>query len=325
MSVPATETPNEAHVTPFPSPATRNARRFLEGLRTEIAHHPAVNHLFLNRLATAPFSRQDYRIFAENHFPLVCVFTHYLEVLLLRSPDSDAKLWLAKVLVDEYGEGSEGHDHAEMYGRFLDATGGDHTARMDLRVPAAALRFIRTHQRIVTEEPFLVGLGAVGPGHEWSIPEMFHAVIPGLRRAGFEEHEIDYFTLHTAQDVDHGSWLEEALASYATSSEAQDQIRAGALRSLDARNAFWDGVQRAVVTYRQPRSPRQDAVSPRGVGREVGLTAWDALSWGRWLEDRARGIRNALRPRLGDLVASNRGLPAPWPVRRVRSFLEGTP
>ena len=34
---------------------------------------PAVNHLFLNRLATSPFSRQDYRVFGENHYPLVCV------------------------------------------------------------------------------------------------------------------------------------------------------------------------------------------------------------------------------------------------------------
>ena len=51
---------------PLPSPATRQSRSFLADLRAEIAHHPAVNHLFLNRLATSPFSRQDYRVFAEN-------------------------------------------------------------------------------------------------------------------------------------------------------------------------------------------------------------------------------------------------------------------
>ena len=173
---------------------------------------------------------------------MVCVFTHYLELLLIRAPDSDAKLWLAKVLVDEYGEGSEGHDHAELYGRFLDATGGDHRDRLAMRVPGPALRFIDTHRRLVRSQPFLAGLGAVGPGHEWAIPEMFHAVIPGLRRAGFTEAEIGYFTLHVEQDDDHGAWLEEALVDYAVTAEARAQIRRGALASLDARDRFWDGV-----------------------------------------------------------------------------------
>ena len=306
----------------LPSPASRNARRFLEQLRVEIAQHPGVNHLFLNRLATVPFSRQDYRIFAENHFPLVCVFTHYLELLLIRSPDSDAKLWLAKVLIDEYGEGSEGHDHSELYGRFLTATGGNPGDRMDLVVPGPALAFIRTHQRIVNEAPFLVGLGAVGPGHEWAIPEMFQSVIPGLRRAGFDSKEIDYFTLHVEQDGDHGSWLEEALATYAVTPEAQEQIRRGAILSLDARHRFWTGVQRAVVRYRQPRTVRQDGERPRTPAREIAVTAWDRLPVGGWL-DRALSVRDRFRPRLRELLEANR---APTASRRkaLRSFLEGT-
>lgn len=285
-----------------PSPA----RRFLEALRTEIAQHPGVNHPFLNRLATSPFSREDYRVFAENHFPLVCVFTHYLETLLVRAPDSEAKLWLAKVLVDEYGEGSEGHDHAVMYARFLEASGGRPTERKTERIGAPALRFIRLHQAICRQQPFLVGLGAVGPGHEWSIPEMFQAVIPGLRRAGFDEQEISYFTLHVDQDEDHGSWLEEALVSYATNREAQEQIRAGALLSLDARYQFWDGVQRAVIRYRQPRSVRQDGIRPRTILKEVSMTLWDGVPLARWLEGRVQELSLYTRPPLAELLSANR-------------------
>ncbi len=306
-------------------PVRTKARRFLEGLKAEIAHHPGVVHLFLNRLATSPFSGEDYRVFAENHFPLVCVFTHYLEQLLVRAPDTDAKLWLAKVLVDEYGEGSDGHDHAVMYGRFLEATGSVVGDRHQLRVPPPALGFIRTHQRLVTEEPFLVGLGAVGPGHEWSIPEMFHAIIPGLRRAGFNESQIDYFTLHLDQDCDHGLWLEEALAEYAESDQAQHEIRRGALASLDARAQFWDGVQRAVILYRQPRSVRQDAAVPRTLFREVALTAWDGMSAARWIEDRGRQLRHRMRPRLDAVLETTRRPPPNRLQRRLRRLVEGTP
>jgi pyrroloquinoline-quinone synthase len=278
------------------------AQAFLAELRQEIETHPAVNHLFLNRLATSPFSRQDYRVFAENHYPLVCVFTHYLERLLVRAPDSQAKLWLAKVLVDEYGEGSEGKDHSTMYARFLAAAGGDPERVRTLRVPPPAHRFIAAHRRLVSERPFLEGLGAVGPGHEWAIPKMFDAVIPGLRRAGFGEQEIAYFTLHVDQDGDHGAWLEEALANYATTAEAQAQIRRGALASLQARYAFWEGVQRQVVLYRQPRSVRQDAATTRPLTRELLLTAWDAVPGAHALEQRWTRLRARLRPTLVDVL-----------------------
>jgi len=297
-----------------------SARQFLTELRVEIERHPGVNHLLLNRLATAPFSKQDYRVFAENHIPLVGVFTTYLEVLLLRAPDSEARLWLSKVLVDEYGEGSDGHDHATMYGRFLEACGGSAAQIRTRSVPSAAYRFITEHQSLVRDHPFLVGLGAVGPGHEWAIPKMFDAVIPGLRRAFFTEEEIAYFTLHVEQDDDHGAWLEEALAGYAHTREAQEQIRFGTLASLDARKRFWDGVQRAIVRYRQPQMIRQDGEHPRTVLREILLLAWDRSPAHRvesWVRRRAA----ASRPDIDTLIENGRsleGLKRPgWLASRV--------
>jgi pyrroloquinoline-quinone synthase len=279
-----------------------SSRAFLSELRREIETHPAVNHLLLNRLATSPFSRQDYLVFAQNHYPLVCVFTHYMERLLVRAPDSDSKLWLAKVLVDEYGEGSGGKDHSELYARFLVAAGGDPARVRAGRVPRPAHRFIATHRRLVSERPFLEGLGAVGPGHEWAIPKMFEAVIPGLRRAGFSDQEIDYFTLHVEQDDDHGNWLEEALAEYATTPEAQAQIRRGTLLSLQARYDFWEGVQREIVLYRQPRSVRQDGALPRALTREVLITAWDAMPGTERLERQLERFRARLRPTLSQVL-----------------------
>lgn len=281
-------------------------KRFLADLRAEIEAHPGVNHLFLNRCATSPFSRQDYRMFGENHFPLVCVFTSYLERLLVRAPASDAKLWLAKVLVDEYGEGSKGEDHATLYAHFLRACGSRVPDDGRTKVPAPAFAFIAEHRRIVTEERFLVGLGAVGPGHEWAIPKMFDAVIPGLRRAGFSPDEIAYFTLHVEQDVDHGAWLEEALLRYGRTEEARALVRRGALLSLEARGRFWSGVQRAVVRYRQPHAIRPDGKTPRSIASEILLTAWDGLSPLRAIEARWDAREERRRPTLAEIVANVR-------------------
>ena len=283
-----------------------SARAFLADLRRDIESHAGVNHLFLNRCATSPFAREDYRVFGENHYPLVCVFTSYLERLLVRAPSSNSKLWLARVLIDEYGESSEGKDHAVLYAQFLRSCGSTVPEEPGRRVPGPAFDFIREHRRIVGEEPFLVGLGAVGPGHEWAIPKMFHAVIPGLRRAGFAEEEIQYFTLHVEQDQDHGAWLEEALERFATDATSRALIRRGAMLSLEARGRFWSGVQRAVVRYRQPHSVRPDGAAPRSIGREILLTAWDGVPRLRKLEARYQMIRERLRPTLGELVEQAR-------------------
>jgi hypothetical protein len=131
---------------------------------------------------------------------------------------------------------------------------------------------------------------------------MFDAVIPGLRRAGFDENEIAYFTLHVDQDGDHGAWLEEALTNYATTAEAQAQIRRGALASLQARYDFWEGVQRQVVLYRQPRSVRQDGATLRPLGRELLLTAWDAVPGSHAVEQRWARWRSRGRPTLIDVL-----------------------
>ncbi len=240
-------------------------RPFLEALRREVAATAGVGHSLLGRMSTDPRSRADFCVIALQHYPLVTVFTRYLEMLLLAAPDSEAKMWLAKVLVDEYGEGSRGLDHASLYRNFLRATGVPEGQERKARLHPAVVEFIFEHLRIAAREPFLVGLGAVGPGHEWAIPAMFARMIQGLRAAGFADGQIEYFLLHVEQDKDHGAWLEEALVRYALTPEACGQIRKGALLSLALREQFWWGV---ADKLNAERMRQRTGLSPSTAGSE---------------------------------------------------------
>ncbi|MEE9310882.1 MAG: iron-containing redox enzyme family protein [Planctomycetota bacterium] len=211
-----------------------------------------------------PRTKRDFRILAGQHFPLVGNFCAYMEVLLINAPDSQSKCWLAKVLVDEYGERSDGEDHAHHYTKFMHATGIEKGAESDVPLHPEVIHFIREHYRLVTEEPFLVGLGAVGPGHEWSIPGMFDLAVAGLRKAGFEESEIEYWTLHLEQDQDHGAWLEEALVKYCLTDKNREQIRRGAIASLNARERFWWGVTDKINSDSTARRLPADVSSTAG-------------------------------------------------------------
>jgi pyrroloquinoline quinone (PQQ) biosynthesis protein C len=251
-----------------------DSRAFLKELREEVGRTAGVGHSILGRMTVDPRARADFRIIAEQHYPLVTVFTRYLELLLLAAPDSEAKSWLAKVLVDEYGEGSRGLDHAALYRNFLVATGVAPGEERSARLHPNVVEFVFEHLRLCTREPFLVGLGAVGPGHEWAIPTMFDRIIAGLRAAGFRDDEIEYFLLHVKQDQDHGAWLEEALARSATTPENQAAIRRGALASLAAREQFWWGV---ADKLNGRRMREHTGLAPSTAGSEASEITLDQL------------------------------------------------
>jgi pyrroloquinoline quinone (PQQ) biosynthesis protein C len=247
-----------------------DARAFLKDLHAEVASHAGVGHSLLGRMNIDPRARADFKIFSGQHYPLVGTFTRYLELLLLNAPSSDEKVWLAKVLVDEYGERSEGQDHAAHYRIFMRACGWQDSEIAGIRLHPAVTGFIANHLKWCIEKPFLYGLGAVGPGHEWAIPTMFANIIQGLDQAGFAAGEIEYFALHVEQDQDHGAWLEEALARCATTPEAQAQIRAGCLDSLAAREQLWWGIADKINAGRMlARLPF--ATSSTNDGNEVTL------------------------------------------------------
>jgi len=219
---------------------------WMDALRHEVASSSTANHALLTRAASGAFDRERYARFGAQHQSLVGVFTRYLELLLLATDDSSQKLWLAKVLVDEYGEGSEGHDHAELYARFLEHTGVARGEQDDAPLVVEAWQHVGAHLTLCREQPFLVGLGAFGPAHEWAIPTMFGHLVRGLDGAGITESERLYFDLHTEQDQDHGAWMAEAMAPLAIDEVTRDQVRAGARYSLALRGDLWSAIERVL-------------------------------------------------------------------------------
>lgn len=228
-----------------------SSHRFLVSLREELAQHPAVHHPFLKRAAAWPWRRDDYKQMALQHYPLVGLFTWYMEQLKRRAPNPQAEQWLSQVLLDEYGEHQAGQDHASLYRQFMTCCGVETGEEDRVVLDPKVVRFVLEHARLVTREPFLVGLGAIGPGHEWSIPTMFEYLLQGLQRE-FSPQEITYFTLHVKQDMDHGAWLESALEEIIQNEADAALVRKGALLSLEARGRFWDGVQERMLEWRRP-------------------------------------------------------------------------
>lgn len=223
------------------------AERFLDALEVEVRAHPAVNHPFLRRFARGGCRQLQLWAFGLQHYQLVRLFTSYLENLQKSIPEPEVRDWIQRVLEDEYARPDTYHrSHPALYRRFLRALGLSEEDWERTEALPETRAFIERHLELTALRPPAVGLGAVGPGHEWAIPPMFSYLVDGLRKAGLGEEPIEYFTLHVAQDLEHGKLMRAALARYADSPENRARIRDGAQASLDARGLFWDGLGRVV-------------------------------------------------------------------------------
>lgn len=255
------------------------AKQFLQSLREEVLNHPAVNHPFLERVATTKLSKEAFGRFGLQLYPHCHMFITYMERLLISGPDSRSKIVIAQILLDEYGEDANGIDHPGLFRRFLRAAGADDQMIMNTTLDPEAIQLVRAHMQLCGRDPFLVGFGAIGPGHELPIPKMFNKLCSGMRAACFSEADIEFFSLHSDHDVEHAKMMEDAIQEVAADPMAQVQVRAGAMASLDARGRFWNAVEKLVFGGMKG-DPRPEDMVRIGLSRVLTDVA-SSVPWAR--------------------------------------------
>jgi pyrroloquinoline quinone (PQQ) biosynthesis protein C len=231
-------------------------KQYLKELQEDIKRHPAINHSFLEMVASRRFKKSTWLAFAQQLYPHVHFFIPYMEEMLLTTFDMNAKLIVAKILLDEYGEDAGGKSHPELFRRFVRGCDPTAPASADaslLTTPldASTVSLVETHMNLCRDEPFLVSIGAIGQAHEYAIAFLFPPLVKGMQLAGFTAEEIEFFALHVDHDVEHSSMLEDAMVKLAQTDADREQIRRGTMASLAARAALWTGMERRMVAVEE--------------------------------------------------------------------------
>jgi pyrroloquinoline quinone (PQQ) biosynthesis protein C len=224
-----------------------DAQTFIHALEEEILHHEAVHHPFLKRFASEKLSVEQIQTFGLQHYQLVKVFVNYMTNILPKIPDKDAAALFRTVFDDEFGQHTIFRSHPALYRNFLKALGLSDEAWGRVKLLSEVSSFIEGHMQLTRGQDFLIGLGAVGPGHEFSIPTMFSYIIEGLKKnTGLSDEQFEYFSLHVEEDKEHAVVFNKLISRHVETEEGQKRLRDGAMRSLAYRKTFWDGIQRAV-------------------------------------------------------------------------------
>lgn len=218
---------------------------FIQELREEVFSHEAVNHPFLERFREGGLSEEQVRIFALHYYQHAKMFSHYIANIIPSIPYEGDRMVLVRNLSDEYGNLDPGKTHPALFRKFLAVLGFKERDWEGFMPIPEVTNYVDRMIWLTRHQPFLIGLGAVGPGVEWVIPTMFKKIVDGLVKSiNIENDNLEYWTSHIVLDVKHGDEATTVLMNYLDGKENQDMVRTGAMKSLEARKLLWDGFER---------------------------------------------------------------------------------
>ena len=169
------------------------------------------------------------------------------------TPDEASRAPLIKNLGEEYGARQEENrdmnpelTHPAIFRRFLRSVGIDTSpGSLDAIKPLPETKLFVEKYLNIRYLNYIYAFGAMGPGTEYIVPQMYTYIREGCRGAGLSEDDVLFFSAHIELDVEHAEGIKDSLLPFATSEDHQELLREGAMDFLDARTVLWDGLERA--------------------------------------------------------------------------------
>ncbi len=226
---------------------------FVDKLQEDCLNHKALNHSYLKRFNNKELNKDQVKIFAEQYYCFSRHFARYLAALVAITPDEGARAPLIKNLGEEYGARQEENQdmdaertHPAIFRMFLRSVGIDTSPEaLNAIKPLPETKLFVDKYLNIRYLNYIEAFGALGPGTEYIVPQMYTLVREGCRGAGLTEEEVLFFSAHIELDVEHAEGIKESLLPFAQSDDHQELMRFGAMDFLDARVVLWDGLERA--------------------------------------------------------------------------------
>ncbi len=220
----------------------------VESLVLELQAHPVNTNEFFRTFKSRKLRPRQLRAFVQQYHYFCFHFVKILEGLLYHTPihEMEMRTELAKTLYSELGSGSPDRVHIRQLERFASSIGlQPQDLHCTVPIPDVTT-YLDTLRRLYLDSGHLTALGAA-LAVETTAASEFEYFVPGLEQyEQFEPRELEFFTLHLAEEQHHGNWLVEAVRKTARSEDDLRRVAEGARETADAWSAFWAGIHRMV-------------------------------------------------------------------------------
>lgn len=222
---------------------------FIEALKQEISEHPAHHPPFLLSLANG--SKKDplsaLRSYAHQYSFYSAHFTTYLNGVISQLANPEHKRMLEENMLEELGDPNsdllENRPHVELFEIFKRAVGVTSTySQVTPPLPSVKMWSSQFHQ-LCSSGPVGIGLGAIGLGTEWIVPQQYQYLLRGIERCpSLGEEARLFFDLHLVADDEHAEDLISITKAHAQTPREREAIRYGVFTALHLRKLFWEAL-----------------------------------------------------------------------------------
>ncbi len=220
----------------------------VESLVVELQAHPVTTNEFFRTFRARQLQPRQLRAFVRQYHYFCFHFVKVLEGLLYHTPihETEMRTELAKTLYSELGSGSPAHVHIRQLERFAYAIGlQPQDVQHTIPIPAVTT-YLDTLRRLFFHSGHVTALGAA-LAVETTAASEFKYFVPGLEQyEQFHPGELEFFTLHLAEEQHHRNLLVEAVRKTARSEDDLHRVAEGAREAADAWLEFWAGMYRMV-------------------------------------------------------------------------------
>lgn len=161
-------------------------------------------------------------------------------VRYLRCTDPEFQRKLGEVMSEESEGGQYGNaGHYQLFLRFANSIGLTEEEVWNSRMQAGTAAHIYWAELIAWTLPWFVAMSAQLAG-EGQAPPAVMMMNDGLQKHyGLSAEDAAFFSVHGEADEDHGSLVEDIIATYIVTPELQDQARAVIQRKLELQWDMW--------------------------------------------------------------------------------------
>lgn len=235
----------------------RDHAEVVDGLAREALAHRAVNHPYLQALASGelPDPRAALADFAQHYYGYSAHFPRYLTALISKLERADHRAALLDNLTEESGQYEDeelaelqhfgvqpewivGIPHPQLFQRFRRALGVVNTDAADDHIEVVCWREL--FLSILTNGSPAEALGALGLGTETIVQTIYQPFVDAIERIGtLSPEDAVFFPLHTAVDDHHQATLKAIATDFAATPQGRADLAKGMHKALALRDAFW--------------------------------------------------------------------------------------
>lgn len=149
--------------------------------------------------------------------------------------------------------------HPALFRRFLRSLGVSPESIGAIEPLPETAQFVREYESVCRQGHWLEAMGALGPGTECVVPQIYSYLLKGIVSSDqVRQEDYVFWTIHVHCDEGHGENILLAIESYLDRQENRQLVVKGVNRVLNARKLWFDGLERHVFR------PRKRSTNPAG-------------------------------------------------------------